>query len=199
MVGASSEDIRLDTVVRIAGESIGTLDLTTRRNAWEYYTHSRGVSHWEVSKANTFARKGGYHSVRSRRDGDYVGFTKVALNGVDGIELRVATTTAGWADIRQPIIDVHLDRRSGPRIRRRELSRHRPTAPRAPALTSRSTRRNSCHRSLGCAVRSTLRSSWALRATTIVEADISTAPMAGLRVRPAHASTPAASGIAITL
>jgi hypothetical protein len=48
-------------------------------------------------------------------------------------------------------------------------------------------------------VRSTPRRSWALRATTIVEADISTAPMAGLSVIPAQARTPAASGMAITL
>ena len=33
-------------------------------------------------------------------------------------------------------------------------------------------------------------------ATTIVEADMSTAPTAGLRLKPAQASTPAASGIA---
>jgi hypothetical protein len=38
-----------------------------------------------------------------------------------------------------------------------------------------------------------------LSATTIVEADISAAPMAGLYVNPAQASTPAASGMAITL
>ena len=48
-------------------------------------------------------------------------------------------------------------------------------------------------------VRRTRRSSWALSATTIVEADMSTAPIAGLRVNPAHANTPAASGIATML
>jgi hypothetical protein len=37
-----------------------------------------------------------------------------------------------------------------------------------------------------------------LNATTMVDADISTAPMAGLRVTPAQASTPAASGMAMT-
>ena len=48
-------------------------------------------------------------------------------------------------------------------------------------------------------VRRTRRSSWALRATTMVDADMSTAPMAGLSVTPAKANTPAASGIAMTL
>jgi hypothetical protein len=44
--------------------------------------------------------------------------------------------------------------------------------------------------------RSTRRRSWALRATTMVEALIRTAPRAGARVIPAQASTPAASGTA---
>ena len=48
-------------------------------------------------------------------------------------------------------------------------------------------------------VRRTRRSSWALRATTMVEADISTAPTPGLSVTPAQANTPAASGMATTL
>ena len=43
------------------------------------------------------------------------------------------------------------------------------------------------------------RSNWAFSATTIVEADIRTAPMAGLITIFAQASTPAASGIAMTL
>jgi hypothetical protein len=48
-------------------------------------------------------------------------------------------------------------------------------------------------------VRRTRRSSWAFAATTIVDTLISTAPIAGLNVIPAQASTPAASGIATTL
>lgn len=116
MVGASSEDIRSHAAVRMEGRSIGSLDLTTRRNAWEYYTESRGVSHWEVSKANTFARNGGYYSVASRRAGDFIGFTKVDLERVDGVELRVATTAADWADVRRPLIDVHVGHPSGPRV-----------------------------------------------------------------------------------
>jgi hypothetical protein len=54
-------------------------------------------------------------------------------------------------------------------------------------------------RSSGSGVSWTRRSSWALRATTMVEADISTAPMAGLRVIPAQANTPAARGMAMML
>ena len=45
----------------------------------------------------------------------------------------------------------------------------------------------------------TVRSSCALRATTMVEADMRIAPTAGLRVKPVQARTPAASGIAMTL
>jgi hypothetical protein len=47
--------------------------------------------------------------------------------------------------------------------------------------------------------RSTRRRSWALRATTMVEALISTAPTAGARVTPAQARTPAATGTASRL
>ena len=47
--------------------------------------------------------------------------------------------------------------------------------------------------------RSTLRSSCALSATTMVERLMSTAPTSGPKVIPAHASAPAASGIASTL
>jgi hypothetical protein len=47
--------------------------------------------------------------------------------------------------------------------------------------------------------RSTRRRSWALRATTMVDRLISTAPTAGGRVMPAEASTPAATGTVIRL
>ena len=51
----------------------------------------------------------------------------------------------------------------------------------------------------GAERRSSRRSSWALIATTIVEALISAAPTAGDSVNPANASVPAASGMAATL
>jgi beta-glucosidase len=66
-----------------------------------------------VSKANTLAKQGGYHSVASRRDGDYIGFTKVRLDDVNGIELRVATTTASWADVKHSAIEVRVDHPGG--------------------------------------------------------------------------------------
>src|SRR4051794_7848671 len=47
--------------------------------------------------------------------------------------------------------------------------------------------------------RSRRRSSWALSATTTVEADMRMAPTAGDKVMPAKANTPAASGMATTL
>jgi len=114
LVGASSSDIRLSTRLSMRGHTIGTLDLTTTRNAWEYATISSGVSYWEVSKENTLARPGGYYAVASRVDGDHIGFTTVNLNGINGIELRAATTTASWADVRHPAIDVRLDAPDGP-------------------------------------------------------------------------------------
>ena len=55
------------------------------------------------------------------------------------------------------------------------------------------------HAGVASGLSRTRRSSCALSATTIVDADISTAPTAGLSVNPAQASTPAASGIATTL
>jgi beta-glucosidase len=113
LVGASSEDIRLSTEIAIRGESIGVLDLTAARNAWEHYTVSRGVSHWEVSRRRTAAREGGYHSVVSRRAGDHIGFTRVDLSGVNGIVVRVATTTAAWAEVADSAIEVRADRPDG--------------------------------------------------------------------------------------
>jgi beta-glucosidase len=113
LVGASSADIRLSTLLRIEGDTVGTLDLSTTRNAWEHYTIGHGVSHWEVSMQRTLARRGGYHSVVSRRAGDHIGFTNVDLAGAEGIALRVATTTAGWADVASSSIEVRLDRPDG--------------------------------------------------------------------------------------
>ncbi|WP_435793634.1 fibronectin type III-like domain-contianing protein [Nonomuraea glycinis] len=48
-VGASSADTRVATTIHIDGGEVGSLDFAVPRNAWEYYTTSRGVSHWEVS------------------------------------------------------------------------------------------------------------------------------------------------------
>ncbi|MFI6345402.1 glycoside hydrolase family 3 C-terminal domain-containing protein [Streptomyces sp. NPDC050560] len=116
MVGAASDDIRLRGTLRIAGHTIGTLDLKGHaRNAWEHYTvSSPGITHWEVSKENTFAGRGGYHSVASRKAGDHIGFTRVDLRGVRGVELRVATTDASWAGVDRPAVRVHADAPDGP-------------------------------------------------------------------------------------
>jgi beta-glucosidase len=114
LIGASCEDIRLATEISVEGARIGTLDLTEARNAWEHYTVGRGVSHWEVSRRRTLAREGAYHSVVSRRAGDHIGFIQVDLTSVDGIALRVATTTAAWADITAPAVEVRADRPGGP-------------------------------------------------------------------------------------
>ncbi|KIF78245.1 hypothetical protein QR77_39580 [Streptomyces sp. 150FB] len=116
MVGASSADIRLSTTLVLTAHRIGALDLTsTARNAWEYYTvSSPGISHWEVSKQNTLARRGGYHSVTSRHPGDHIGFSNVDVREARSVELRVATTTASWARVTHPAISVHADRPDGP-------------------------------------------------------------------------------------
>lgn len=116
MAGASSADIRLKETITLDGHRIGALDLTSAaRNAWEYYTvSSPGISHWEVSKQNTLERRGGYHSVTSRHAGDHIGFSRVDLRGARSIELRVATTTASWAEVTHPEIRVHADGPDGP-------------------------------------------------------------------------------------
>ncbi|GAB3220436.1 glycoside hydrolase family 3 protein [Glycomyces halotolerans] len=103
-----------ETSVRITGETIGTLDLFERRNVWETATLSQGVTYWEVSKLNTLARQGGYHSTGSRRHGDHIGFTKVDLEGATAIELRCATTAADWADLSDPVIEVRKGEPGGP-------------------------------------------------------------------------------------
>ncbi|WP_168801506.1 glycoside hydrolase family 3 protein [Glycomyces buryatensis] len=92
--------------IAIEGETIGSLDLSATQNVWEKATIAQGVTYWEVSKLNTLARQGGYHSVASRRAGDHVGFTKVELDGATAIELRTATTSAAWANLADPVIEV---------------------------------------------------------------------------------------------
>ncbi|WP_100445274.1 glycoside hydrolase family 3 protein [Glycomyces xiaoerkulensis] len=95
-----------EAVVAIEGETIGELDLSSTRNIWERATIAQGVTYWEVSKLNTLAREGGYHSVGSRRRGDFVGFTKVNLEGATAVVLRAATSAAEWADLADPVVEV---------------------------------------------------------------------------------------------
>lgn len=103
-----------EAIVRIEGETIAPLDLSEPRNVWEKATIARGVTYWEVSKRNTVARRGGYHSTGSRRAGDHVGFTNAVLEGAEAIELRCATTAADWADLSDPVIEVRADEADGP-------------------------------------------------------------------------------------
>jgi beta-glucosidase len=100
--------------VRIHGEDIATLDLSQGANVWEKATIAQDLTYWEVSKRNTLARQGGYHSTASRRPGAHVGFTKADLNGAKRIELRTATTTADWADLADPVIEVRAAAPDGP-------------------------------------------------------------------------------------
>ncbi|WP_026925618.1 glycoside hydrolase family 3 C-terminal domain-containing protein [Glycomyces arizonensis] len=111
-VGTDSEGPEKE--VRIEGETIAPLDLGEPQNVWEKATIARGVTYWEVSKLNTVARQGGYHSTGSRREGDHVGFTKAVLEGAKAIELRTATTAADWADLSDPVIEVRADEPDGP-------------------------------------------------------------------------------------
>lgn len=111
---AGDEATAAERIVRIAGESIGELDLSETANIWEKATISKGMTYWEVSKLNTLARRGGYHSVASRRPGDLVGFTKVNLEGAKTIELRAATTAADWANLTDPVIEVRKGAADGP-------------------------------------------------------------------------------------
>ncbi|RRR99577.1 glycoside hydrolase family 3 protein [Glycomyces terrestris] len=91
---------------RIEGETIAALDLSAGANVWEKATIAHDLTYWEVSKLHTAARQGGYHSTASRRPGAHVGFTRTDLNGAKRIELRTATTTADWADLADPVIEV---------------------------------------------------------------------------------------------
>lgn len=111
-VGAEAEGPQKE--VHIEGETLAPLDLSETRNVWETATISRGVTYWEVSKRNTAARRGGYHSVGSRRAGDHVGFTKAVLDGATAVELRCATTAAAWADLTDPVVEVRADDAEGP-------------------------------------------------------------------------------------
>jgi beta-glucosidase len=92
--------------VRIEGVRLAPLDLSQAANVWEKATIAEGLTYWEVSKLHTLKREGGYHSTGSRRAGSHVGFTKAVLDGATAIELRAATTTADWADLADPVIEV---------------------------------------------------------------------------------------------
>ncbi|MEU5157494.1 glycoside hydrolase family 3 C-terminal domain-containing protein [Glycomyces sp. NPDC021274] len=100
--------------VAIAGETIAALDLSETANVWEKATIAEGLTYWEVSKLHTLKREGGYHSTGSRRAGSHVGFTRAMLSGATGIELRTATTTADWADLADPVIEVRAAAPDGP-------------------------------------------------------------------------------------
>ncbi|MFG3338174.1 glycoside hydrolase family 3 C-terminal domain-containing protein [Glycomyces sp. NPDC048151] len=100
--------------IRIQGETIGALDLSTTANVWEKATIAEGLTYWEVSKLHTLKREGGYHSTGSRRAGSHVGFTNAILDGAKGIELRTATTTADWTDLADPVIEVRAGAADGP-------------------------------------------------------------------------------------
>ncbi|MQM26652.1 glycoside hydrolase family 3 C-terminal domain-containing protein [Glycomyces albidus] len=100
--------------IRLHGETIAPLDLAEAANVWEKATIAHALTYWEVSKLNTLARQGGYHSTASRAPGAHVGFTRVDLNGAKRIELRVATTTADWADLSDPRIEVRSGGETGP-------------------------------------------------------------------------------------
>ncbi|PRY60735.1 glycoside hydrolase family 3 C-terminal domain-containing protein [Glycomyces artemisiae] len=111
-IGADSEGPEAE--VRIQGETIAPLDLSQTANVWEKATIAEGLTYWEVAKLNTLAREGGYHSTGSRRAGSHVGFTKAVLDGAKAIELRTATTTADWADLSDPVIEVRAAAPDGP-------------------------------------------------------------------------------------
>ncbi|MEU5871980.1 glycoside hydrolase family 3 C-terminal domain-containing protein [Glycomyces sp. NPDC047369] len=111
-VGTDSEGPEAE--VRIQGEAIAPLDLSQGANVWEKATIAEGLTYWEVAKRNTLAREGGYHSTGSRRAGSHVGFTKAVLDGATAIELRTATTTADWADLADPVIEVRASAPDGP-------------------------------------------------------------------------------------
>lgn len=109
MVGAASNDIRLNTILSVNGKTIGTLNLSSPKNAWENYTISRGVTHWKVSAMNAFRQQGNYYSVGSVQAGDYIGFKKVNMNLVDGINLNVSTSSYFWANVANNSISVFAD------------------------------------------------------------------------------------------
>ncbi|WP_158299730.1 glycoside hydrolase family 3 protein [Glycomyces paridis] len=105
-----------ETSIRVNGADLGVLDLAEARNVWEVATLNKGVTYWEISKRNTLARRGGYHSTGSRRAGDHVGLNNVDLDGATAIELRAATTTAPWADLADRVVEVRTGTPNGPVI-----------------------------------------------------------------------------------
>ncbi|HHV99792.1 MAG TPA: carbohydrate-binding protein [Clostridiaceae bacterium] len=125
MIGASSEDIRLNASLRVNGSSIGTLDASSAPiNVFDHSYASNDVVYREVSKLRTIeslrADKvvGEYYAVMSKRNGSWVALKNIELTGADratlsvhapnptaGIEIRVdspdgtllATATVGEA------------------------------------------------------------------------------------------------------
>lgn len=111
------------------------------------------------------------------------------------VGLRPASARSGEGGFRPPVAGV--GRRRAPRDEGRPRGWQPPAAGWDGAGRCRSASRSARQAAPGR--RSRRRSNWALRATTMVETLISSAPAAGARVNPIGASTPAASGIASTL
>lgn len=107
LVGRSSDNVLLKSVMDVKGDTIGTLGKNTEANVWEHTFAGKGVIGTEVSKARTAIYKGQYYAVTSTGEGDFVGIPKVDLNGVKQIALRVATPNAAGS------VEVHAGSPSG--------------------------------------------------------------------------------------
>nr|WP_263327661.1 glycoside hydrolase family 3 C-terminal domain-containing protein [Neobacillus sp. Marseille-Q6967] len=101
MVGASSDDIRGEKEIAIAGDSLAALPTNKAFNVFDHAFASNEVVYHEVSKARTAENLkdekvvGGYHAVRSKQDGSWVALPKVVLTGSNKVTASVASDVAG--------------------------------------------------------------------------------------------------------
>ncbi|MFC0560556.1 glycoside hydrolase family 3 protein [Halalkalibacter alkalisediminis] len=101
MVGASSQDIRAEKEIKIAGDSLAALPTNKPVNVFDHAFASHEVIYHEVSKSRTAENLkdnkvvGGYHAVRSKENGSWVALPKVVLTGSSQVTASVASDAAG--------------------------------------------------------------------------------------------------------
>lgn len=100
MVGASSEDIRLEQTIEVKGRDVASL-IAGSFSVFDHSFASGQVVYYEVSKARTAAQLkakkvvGGYYAVGSKQAGSWVAIPKVNLTDITSVTASVASDQQG--------------------------------------------------------------------------------------------------------
>ncbi|CAN7264696.1 glycoside hydrolase family 3 C-terminal domain-containing protein [Paenibacillus sp. LjRoot153] len=109
MVGASSQDIRLQQEVTVTGAPLQQLNIYKPFNVFDHSFTSNDVIYGEVSKERTAVNLkeknvvAGYYAVGSKKNGSWTAIPKVNLTAAKRVTARVASNASGG------IITLHTD------------------------------------------------------------------------------------------